>query len=396
MLQRPQRGDPFWLRALLWWEGFSWALIVLIALGTLVGGTPAPRKYGLLALLAVLALCYTLVRGFPRNWLVRPYGYLCVLVLVLGGVSFLESGFGVLYTVTLVQFVVFVDSLRSALVYSALGATAITLGATVRDGWSADLLASNTVSSLGVYAVGAVIAILTPKALAMRDERAQLRADLKTAQWELTQVYQRQGAAEERERLAREIHDTLAQGFASIIVLAEAARAGLSATPDRSAQQLHSIEQTARENLAEARILVGAAPHSTVADGSIATTLRRTLDRFTEDTGLTVTAELAELTDADCDRPVRVALLRCTQESLANVRKHAEASTVGVVLALHPHGIELEITDDGRGFVVGESPGFGLNGMRRRLAEFGGSLAITSSLGDGTRMLATLPLNGRS
>jgi len=267
---------------------------------------------------------------------------------------------------------------------------AITLGATLRQGWEADVLATNTVSSLGVYAVSAVMAVMTPKALAMRDERVQLRAELKTTQLELSEVYQRQGAAEERERLAREIHDTLAQGFASIIVLAEAAQSGLSADPGRSAQQLQSIEQTARENLAEARILVGAVPHSTVAAGSVATTLRRTLDRFTEDTGLTVTAELAELTDAECDQPARVALLRCTQESLANVRKHAEASTVGVVLALHPHGVELEITDDGRGFVVEESHGFGLNGMRRRLAEFGGELSVTSSLGDGTRILATL------
>jgi signal transduction histidine kinase len=192
--------------------------------------------------------------------------------------------------------------------------------------------------------------------------------------------------------MARDIHDTLAQGFASIIVLAEAARAGMSDDPARSAQQLRSIESTARENLTEARELVGSATQpgpGRVAAGSVTQTLRRTLDRFAEDTGLAVDADLADL---ECDQQTRIALLRCTQESLANVRKHARASTVGVVLVRRPYGVELEITDDGTGFVVKESTGFGLDGMRKRLAELGGRLTVTSSVGDGTRILAMIPM----
>lgn len=100
----------------------------------------------------------------------------------------------------------------------------------------------------------------------------------------------------------------------------------------------------------------------------------------------------AVLADLDCDQRTRIALLRCTQESLANVRKHARASTVGVVLARRPYGVELEITDDGAGFVVEESRGFGLDGMRKRVAELGGRLTVTSSVGDGTRILASVPL----
>jgi signal transduction histidine kinase len=225
------------------------------------------------------------------------------------------------------------------------------------------------------------------------EERARrLGTELESTQLQLAEAHQRQGAAEERERLAREIHDTLAQGFASIIVLAEAARSSIDTEPGKSAQQLLSIEHTARENLAEARVLVGSAPQSGVAPGSVARTLRRTLDRFTEDTGLTVSADLP---DVECDQPSRIALLRCTQESLANVRKHAAASTVGVVLTQYPYGIDLEITDDGRGFVVEDSRGFGLNGMRKRLAELGGELTVTSSPGDGTRILAMIPTNGQ-
>jgi signal transduction histidine kinase len=116
------------------------------------------------------------------------------------------------------------------------------------------------------------------------------------------------------------------------------------------------------------------------------------VDRFAEDTGLAVDADLTEV---DCDQPTRIALLRCTQESLANVRKHAAASAVGVVLAQHPDSVELEVTDDGRGFTVNDSRGFGLDGMRKRLAELGGELTVTSSPGDGTRILAMIPRNGQ-
>lgn len=179
---------------------------------------------------------------------------------MLGLLSYLGDGFGVFYTVTLTQFIVFADSPRGAVLFTGLGALAITLGGSLREGGQPDVFLTNTISSLGVWAVAVVMALLTPRALAQRDERAALRAELKSTQLELAEVYQRQGAAEERERLAREIHDTLAQGFASIIVLAEAARSQLAVDVDRSAQQLQSIEQTARENLAEARVLVGAAP----------------------------------------------------------------------------------------------------------------------------------------
>ncbi|WP_406095079.1 sensor histidine kinase [Streptomyces sp. NBC_01013] len=389
MLQRPQRGDPVWVWVLHGWAITAWGLIALVTLITMLGGAPTDRKLGILALTAVLALCYAQVRRPPGDRLPGGYGYLGVLVVVLGLLSYLGDGYGVFYAVTLSQFVVFADSPRGVILCSGLGALAITVGGSLREGGQAEAFLGNTLSSLGVWAVAVGMALLTPRALAQRDERAALRAELKDTQLELAEVYQRQGAAEERERLAREIHDTLAQGFASIIVLAEAARSQLAVDVHRSAQQLQSIEQTARENLAEARVLVGAAPSSGVAPGSLAATLRRTLARFTEDTGLDVTADLADIV---CDQPTRIALLRCTQESLANVRKHAAASTVGVVLTQGADAVELEITDDGRGFAVEDSRGSGLDGMRKRLAEFGGGLTVTSSLGDGTRILATIPL----
>lgn len=281
--------------------------------------------------------------------------------------------------------------MRASIVLSGAAAAATVVGSTLRGDES---LTGNVVFIFIGYAASVLTGLLIHRLVADGDARAgMLGAELESAQARLAEAHRQQGAADERERMAREIHDTLAQGFASIIVLAEAARSTVTSDPERTGQQLVSIEQTARENFAEARVLVGSAPQSGLAPGSVAVTLRRTLDRFTQDTGLTVEAELPP--DVACDQQTRIALLRCTQESLANVRKHAAATTVGVVLTQHPHAIELEITDDGRGFVVEDSRGFGLDGMRKRLAELDGDLTVTSSLGDGTRILATIHTNGQ-
>ncbi|MFI0356388.1 sensor histidine kinase [Actinomadura sp. 9N407] len=382
---RPQSGDRLQAGRLHRSYDVVWVLLGLGPPVIAVSDQPDATKYGSLALLAVLALCYATVRK------ASPYTFLCVLVLVLGAMSYELGGGAAMFIVSLPHFWILARSPRHAIAFSGAAAAFTLVGGTVRRGWDAEFLTGNVVSTLIGYAAGVLLGLWMHRVLGQRDERARrLSAELETTRLRLAEAYQRQGAAEERERLAREIHDTLAQGFASIIVLAEASRAGIGDDPGRSARQLLSIERTARENLAEARVLVGAAPQSGVAAGSVARTLRRTLDRFTEDTGLAVNADLP---DIECDQQTRIALLRCTQESLANVRKHAAATTVGVVLARHPDGVELEITDDGRGFVPGPSQGFGLDGMRKRLAELGGELTVTSSLGDGTRLLAVIPTN---
>jgi signal transduction histidine kinase len=351
------------------------------------------RFWWSLALPAVIALCYAIVVAYPGNPVLRPHTFLGVLTLCLGGMSCARGDGAALFIVSLPHFWLLAKSPRHSIAFSGIAATATVAGITIHRGADADFFTGNIIFTLIGCTAGVLLGLGVVRIVEQSDERARrLSAELESAQLRLLEAHKLQGATEERERLAREIHDTLAQGFASIIVLAEAARSSLDTDPGKSAQQLLSIENTARENFAEARVLVGSAPQSGLAPGSVAGTLRRTLDRFTEDTGLTVTADLPEV---ECDQPTRIALLRCVQESLANVRKHAAASAVDVVLALHAHGVELEITDDGRGFVVEDSRGFGLNGMRKRLAELGGELTVTSSVGDGTRVLAAIPTNGQ-
>ncbi|MFI0235164.1 sensor histidine kinase [Streptomyces sp. NPDC016845] len=388
------------------WNAVLWVLCGLVPPAIAVSDRAAGVKFTVYGLLAVLTFAYAAVAMFPSNPVLRPPVYLSVLVAGLGTVAYVMGGGAALFIVALPHFWIYASGPAAALSFSgAAAALTASAGAAGRDPDPALLTGDTAFVALG-YVVGAGVGLLVHRISAQGEARAQQLADqLVDTQAALAEAHRRQGAADERERLAREIHDTLAQGFASIIVLAEAARAGLdtqmSAQPgtspdtppgpqlERSAQQLSSIEQTARENLAEARALVGATPPPGGAvQGSVAATLRRTLDRFAEDTGIAVDADLAE---AGCDQQTRIALLRCTQESLANVRKHAGASTVIVVLAPSPYGIELEITDDGRGFDVGAARGFGLDGMRKRLAELGGELTVTSSVGDGTRILASLP-----
>ncbi|GAA4993343.1 sensor histidine kinase [Actinopolymorpha pittospori] len=390
---RPQPGERFRSRTLHRWYALTWVL--LGACPPVIGALDEldTSKYWLFGLLAVICLSYLLVGAFPANPILRPRTFLGVLVVGLAVVAYLLEGGASLFIMSLPLFWIFATGPRQAIGFSGAAAATSIIGGTAPQGWSPNFLTGNVIAILIGYAASVLLGLWMDKVLGQSDERARrLNTELEHAQHQLAQAHQRQGAADERERLAREIHDTLAQGFASIVVLAEAARSDLDTDPARSTQQLLSIENTARENLAEARALVSSAPAGGIPAGSVAQTLRRTLDRFSEDTGLTVNADLR---DVDCDQPTRIALLRCTQESLANVRKHAAASTVGIVLSEHPFGIELEITDDGRGFVVEESHGFGLNGMRKRLAELGGELTVTSSVGDGTRVLAMIPSNGQ-
>ncbi len=388
-------ADAFWTTSLRRWNAVCWLLFAVMAVGLVAIDRPGGSKYLALVLLGGVMVSYAVLYLFPANPVVRPHVYLSVLVVALGGLAYLRSNYAALFMVTLPHYWLFGRTPRASVVFLGLATAATLAGSVLReDGWTVEFFTETLVSTVLVVGVGVLIGLWAHSVVGQSAERARLITELEETQARLSEAHQRQGAADERERLAREIHDTLAQGFASIIVLAEAARAGLGTEPARSAQQLRSIESTARENLAEARELVGSAQGAgQAAAGSVARTLRRTLDRFAEDTGLTVDADLEDL---QCDQQTRIALLRCTQESLANVRKHARASTVGVVLARQPYGVELEITDDGTGFVVEGSSGFGLDGMRKRLAELGGRLTVTSSVGDGTRVLALVPLTAEA
>ncbi len=224
-----------------------------------------------------------------------------------------------------------------------------------------------------------------------QEETEALHAELALAQRE-------SGVLAERTRLSRDIHDTLAQGFSSIVLLA---RAG-EAAPDGAAVQtlLGQIERTAAANLDEARRVVGALAPRDLDGTGLTAALRRILDAFGEETGvrtdLRVDGDLAALPTT-----AEVALLRTAQGALANVRRHAHASRVVVSLSELDDSVHLDIVDDGVGFDLAaqaraaaptSAGGYGLPSTRARLRELGGDLVVESAPGEGTALSAHLPL----
>jgi signal transduction histidine kinase len=215
-------------------------------------------------------------------------------------------------------------------------------------------------------------------------ERGRLIAELEASRVEVARLSHDAGVAAERARLAGEIHDTLAQGFTSIITLLQAA------DPNLLDERLALAVRTARENLAEARALVSALSPAALAAGSLPDSVRRQASRFSEETGVPATVRITG-TERALPTAVEVVLLRATQEALTNVRRHAAAGSAQVVLAYRESGVRLVVRDDGRGFTPGGNGGFGLTGMHARARQVNGTLTVASTAGDGTTVELEVP-----
>jgi signal transduction histidine kinase len=223
------------------------------------------------------------------------------------------------------------------------------------------------------------------------EERAGLIERLEAALAELAEQHHAAGVAAERERLAQDIHDTLAQGFTSVVMLAQSAAADLDRGDAAAARRrVELVEATARDNLAEARALVAAFVPVALDGATLAQALRRLADRFHAETGVAVDLDVGD-PQGPLPRDVEVVLLRAAQEALANVRRHAHASRVRVRLAAGRGTAELEVLDDGLGIAPGTPDGIGLQGMRERVAAGGGELQVGADPAGGTRLRVRVP-----
>lgn len=226
--------------------------------------------------------------------------------------------------------------------------------------------------------------------MAQSEERAALITELSQAREQLAAAHHEAGVLAERQRLAGEIHDTLAQGFTSIVTLIQAATARVD--PDAEARgHLDLALQTARENLAEARALVTTLSPSQL-DGS---SLGDAITRVAESAGSGGAAEIrSEISGFKRPLPTttEVVLLRVAQEALANVRRHAAAERVDVNLRYADDAVRLTVADDGRGFdPAAVSGGYGLRGMHERVRQAGGTITVESAPGEGTVVRAEVP-----
>lgn len=179
-------------------------------------------------------------------------------------------------------------------------------------------------------------------------------------------------------------------------MLVQAAEAGLAADPDGTRRHLALATETARENLAEARALVAGLTPATLDGGTLDDALRRVAAQVAGPGGLAADLEVTGIT-----RPLgtsaEVMLLRVCQEALANVRKHAGASQASIRLACGEAEVGLVVTDDGAGFdPAAACGGYGLRGMRARVADAGGSLLVRSAPREGTAVSVTVPAGAAS
>jgi signal transduction histidine kinase len=247
--------------------------------------------------------------------------------------------------------------------------------------------------SILTAAMVVAIAVWMRQTIAQSLERRALIAELTATRRDLAAAEREAGVAEERARFAREIHDTLAQGFASVVTHLEAADACLDADTERARRDVRAAEEVARASLADARTLVWALRPETIATAG----LPAAIERVAAAAG-GVDGPVVEVTISGRPRAlhpeVEVTLLRAAQEALANARRHAGASRVTVTLTYFADEVSLDVADDGRGFdpaTAGQSGGMGMLGMRERVEGLEGRLAIESAPGEGTAVAVTLP-----
>ena len=284
--------------------------------------------------------------------------------------------------------------IRSAIVASTTVAVAVLLGyglSPATDGW----LWAVVVAVLSL-AFAVVIGVWISNIAGYGIERARLLAELTAAQDELAAAHRQAGEASERAQLARDLHDTVTQSITGLVMLAERAGTQLrTGEVSDAATSIALVESAAREALSEARALV-ATMTPVAADSGLADALHRLGSRFERETGVVVEIQVGGHRIA---REHEVVLLRCAQEGLANVRKHAHASRVAIEVTADETNDELVLTvrDDGVGIDAGttaDEAGFGVTGMRERVGMLGGHLTLGTRPGGGTELAVAIPLDG--
>lgn len=229
-------------------------------------------------------------------------------------------------------------------------------------------------------------------------ERRSILAELQATQAELAASERRAGVLAERQRLAQEIHDTLAQGFISIIMNLETAVTHLPDNPEIT-KPITQAQQTARDNLAQARHVVQDLRPEPLEKAALPDAIQQVAHKWQQESGV----ETAVTTTGDAyplPPDAEVTLLRATQEALANIRKHANADDVQITLSYMADMIILDVQDNGIGLANGNNitnertGGYGLTAMRERVAQFNGSVLLESEPDEGTTLVVTIPVIG--
>jgi signal transduction histidine kinase len=216
----------------------------------------------------------------------------------------------------------------------------------------------------------------------------------------LIEQAQQAGVSSERQRLAQEIHDTLAGAFTSIVMKLEAAEESLDSDPSSVQRFLDQARGIARESLGEARRLMWALRPESLERSSLSEALTNLAERWSEECGIDASATVTG-TPHSLTPDIEVALMRVAQEALTNCRKYAQARQVTLTLSYMNNLVALNVQDDGVGFDPTEphpnssdqsTGGFGIMGMRERVEQLRGTLLVESAFGEGTTLMVAIPV----
>ncbi|MFD2417381.1 sensor histidine kinase [Amycolatopsis pigmentata] len=385
----PVDGRPVdaWLRFFwLWHVGFAldYAFTAWLVLSD--GGPPAPRltSVAAVAVLAILSAAF-LGRALRRRGTVA-FSVAMLAVTTVAVLADASAGF-VLFSVC--PIVSMCLTRVTAALLTSLAILLPPLSVLLRYGPHESSLAVLVPMSALMIVFSVCMGTWFGRVVRESQERGALIEQLEASRAEVARLSHEAGTSTERERLAREIHDTLAQGFTSILTLLQAVESEMDSDPVMARRHVELASRTARENLAEARTMVAALTPSALTTGSLAQAVRRQAERLAEETGIDVRCRIPDRLPA-LPTVTEVVLLRAAQEALSNVRKHAKANHVSLDLDAEDSLVRLIVTDDGVGFGQdGPARGFGLKSMRDRARQVGGTMTVRA--GERTTVTVEVP-----
>lgn len=376
-----------------WWDIVVAAAVVIV--GVLVVLEPPANDERLVGALIILALIAIYYYAFGRRATSNTAEFVFQLVLIVGVVAgaWFSPNMLTLQALVLPLLWYLSPTIHRAIILNVITVVCITVAyATGLGGGASNFVQGGVIESVSL-AFSIALGLWISRIAEYGNERGRLLNELTAAQSELELANREAGGAAERERLAREIHDTIAQSLTGIVMLAQRAEgevAGQDAAPAPATETIALIEAMAREALDEARSLVATIAGLPSQDADLAAAVARLSERFGRETGIRVSAAV---NSGPISRDLEVVLLRCVQEALANIRKHSEASSASITIDRDGNDIRLTARDNGRGLVDYDpqrEQGFGLSGMRDRIELVGGELNLTEADGGGTVLSVTI------
>ena len=365
--------------------------VVILTVVTILNVDDPTERWLAIGLMLAFAVVLSRTPRFDApEWQVHLYLTIQT-VIVLGMVFLLWPNFFLFYILS-VQAMILLPPRRGLLWIGAF--VLMGIGPVVyEEGWPEGLLSALLIG-FGFLFIGA-FGYTRIRAEEARYQSQRLLEELRVAHRQLQEHAERAEAlavAEERNRLSRDLHDTLGHRLTVAVVQLEGAERLIPSEPDRAAQMVATVREQVREGLSELRRTVATLRAPLAADLALPVALKQLAGDFEQATQLRVHTSLPESLPALPDRH-RIALYRAAQEALTNVSRHAQARTAWLAVEASDETATLTISDDGVGPPddVGED-GFGLRGMRERAAQLGGDVQLTERDEGGTRLVFRLPL----